>query len=100
MEQNDKTINQTPEEMDASLEADFSSFVKENVFTPQDVREAYYRFCGVSDSQNTGDRLSVLVEKIKELTGKGLPMNRFTKHMEVKGSEKNMNAWKNSCWRI
>ena len=56
----------------------FIDFIKEGNYSAEQLREAYYRFCGVSQQSERDDPAIVtIVEKMKEMSDNHFPINYF-----------------------
>ena len=75
-----------PEEYKPKIESDddrldkaFIDFIGEHNCTAHEIREAYYRLCGVIDNEHTSERVKAIEERMEEMTKARYPLNRFVR---------------------
>jgi len=80
--ENNPQVSEREKDLEKMTE-EFGLLVNKNKYSADDIREAYYRFCGVSD--NKGNRgIEEIVSKMKEMTDNGYPLNRLARIIEAK----------------
>lgn len=66
------------ESIDDELEEQFRSYVLKEQFTTEEMREAYFKLCGISKETEESERVNQLWERMEELsTQNHFPLNRF-----------------------
>lgn len=63
---------------------EFVKFVVENAYTSNQVKEAYYRFVGISDNEESDEAIDALHDKMREMSVEGFPLNRFARIVNAK----------------
>ena len=74
----------TEREKDLETIGGFADFVRDGGYSADQVREAYYRLCGVSDEEHGTPEIETLTEKMRELAGEGIPLNWFATYIGLK----------------
>ena len=59
-------------------------FINEHHLSADQIREAYYRLCGVSEDESEDAGVDMLLERMQKMTDEGYPINRFVSLVEAK----------------
>lgn len=62
----------------------FRDFIKENNYTADQMREAYYRLVGVEEEGEPTSEVAAILGKMQEMVAKDFPLNRFAKLIEAR----------------
>ncbi len=68
-----------PESEDDLMDKEFVDLIDEHDYTADEIREAYYRLCGVIDEVEPNERIKNILERMEEMTGAHYPLNRFVR---------------------
>jgi len=66
------------EENLAHMTEEFARFLKDGKYSSDEIREAYYRLCGVSENESAdAGNMEKIVSMMSEMTDNGYPLNRI-----------------------
>ncbi len=70
-----------PESEDDLMDKAFVGFIDEHNYTADEIREAYYRLCGVIDEggEEANERIKNIEQRMEEMTVAHYPLNRFVR---------------------
>lgn len=66
------------------MSLEFVNFFVEHDYTSDQIREAYYRFAGISDSMTSDAGIDDIQKKMQEMSTDGFPLNRFARFITAK----------------
>ena len=69
-----KSSDESPDDV---MGKKFASFIDEGGYTADEVREAYYRLCGVVEDENSSEQVTTLLNEMERLTRAQFPLNRL-----------------------
>lgn len=78
-----KTVKaeESPDDKEIRL---FSKFVLDHKYTADQMREAYYRLVGVEEEGEPGQEVAAILDKMREMEERSVPLNRFASLVETK----------------
>jgi len=72
-----------PESADERMQNELSELVEKESYTGEEMREAYYQICKVSEVSKSNDRINLLKERMNEMLSQHFPMNRLVSTIEA-----------------
>lgn len=82
---------------DRKMFDELAEYIVNNNISSGEIEEAYFRLCGVTDSDSPSEVVTQLEERMQSMTERRFPLNRFVKLIETTGlvenGEKNFYAF-------
>ncbi len=77
-------MNESIESEDDIQEKGLRRYIDDNNYSAEEIREAYYNFCGIEDETKQDKRIEDLVTEMQKLSDARFPINRFVKIIKLK----------------
>lgn len=72
------------ESINDKLEQDFKKLIEDKKISSEDIKEAYFRSLGVSESVEQNENVKFLADEMNRMIQNGFPLNRFARLIESK----------------
>ena len=72
------------ESINDKLEQDFKKLIEDKKISSEDIKEAYFRSLGISESAEQNENVKFLADEMSQMIQDGFPLNRFARLIESK----------------